>query len=244
MNDLKLLSDINSDFSNAYLKARKLEGRVYEDSFVRLLPDIPVYHDQYEEWQLRKKTADRFIDYIKTKSVTRILDIGCGNGWFTNLIAKSNYARVYGVGVNLHELEQAERVFKKENLQFGYADIFDDFTAKKYDVIVLNNSIHYFSDLHKTIERLKELLAPYGEIHILDTPIYSSEKRAKEAEERTNKYYKELGCPEMIGKYFHHSNEHLNGFETLYNPNTKAILNKLTGKKDSPFKWIYFKAES
>lgn len=240
MGELKLLSDIKNDFSDAYIKARKLEKRVYGDGLVRLLPDIPAYHEQFEEWQLRKKAADRFIDYIKNKSVTRILDIGCGNGWFTNQIAKNNYADVFGVDVNLPELEQAQRVFNRHNLFFGYADIFENFATKGFDVIVLNSSIHYFPDTDVVITRLKELLNKYGEIHVIDSPIYANDKKAEEAKQRTIQYYHELGCPEMADNYFHPTINSFNGFEVLYNPSTKAILNKLTRKKDSPFKWLKY----
>lgn len=238
MNDLKHLTAIKNNFSDAYIALRKKEGRVYKDSELVHLPDVDHDHPHFNEWEMRKKSANRFIDYVKNKSVKRILDIGCGNGWFTNLIAKNNYANVFGLDVNLVELEQAQRVFKKDNLFFGYGDIFEKFFTDKFDLIVLNSSIQYFPNLEELIVRLKEILAPHGEIHILDSPIYETDKKALEAKKKTEEYYKSMDAQEMINYYYHHTKSSLEGFKVMYEP--MGTLKKLLGKKDVPFRWYAY----
>ena len=102
-------------FSEKYLKVRALENRVLSDFQVQQLPDISKEHTLYNEWQLRKKSANRFLRYFAKKTTTQtVLDLGCGNGWFTHIIAEiSESNTVFGLDINPLELEQANRVFNK-----------------------------------------------------------------------------------------------------------------------------------
>lgn len=241
MNELKYLTKVKTEFSNSYIDARNKEGRLYKDSEVIHLPEVDSDHPHYDEWEMRRKSAERFISYIQNKSVKRILDVGSGNGWFTNLIAKNNYASVFGLDVNVDELEQAQRVFKKENLYFGYGDIFQEVFSKKFDIIILNSSIQYFPKVDELLNRLKEILNPHGEIHILDSPVYESEKKALEAKKRTDEYYNKMGVPAMCDNYFHHTKIDLKDFKVMYEPG--GMIKKILGKKDIPFKWYTYIAD-
>lgn len=239
--DLKHLSNVNPTFSDAYIALREKEGRVFKDSELVHLPDVDYDHPHYKEWEMRKKSANRFIEYVKNKSVKRILDIGCGNGWFTNLIAKNNYAHVFGIDINGVELDQAQRVFKKDNLFFGKGDVFEKIFTDKFDIIVLNSSIQYFPDIDALINRLKEILALHGEIHIIDSPIYESDKKIIEAKKQTQEYFKKMEAPEMADYYFHHSKTQLANFKVMFEPN--GTFKKLLGKKDTPFRWFAYIAD-
>ena len=129
-------------------------------------------------------------------------------------------------------------MFKKDNLYFGYGNIFEDFFTSKFDVIILNSCFQYFADADVLIERLKDMLTIHGEIHILDSPVYENNKKALEAKERTDSYYKKMEAPEMAENYFHHTKSSLKGFKTMYEPG--GIIKKILGKKDIPFGWYSF----
>ncbi len=230
-----------SSFSDIYIAVREKENRILTDKEVAVLP----YLNRYE-WPLREKSTERFTQYISLKKMPlNILDIGCGNGWFSHKIAcinKNNH--VLGLDVNKEELEQASRVFHKDNLQFAYGDIFkineNDKTA--FNIITLNGCIQYFPDFNLLFNTLLQLLTPNGEIHIIDSPFYKKEEVAI-AKKRTLRYYTELGFPEMASHYFHHERSKLDTFTTLYQKKTN-IFNKILGKKDSPFSWYrYSKSE-
>lgn len=227
-------------FTEMYLCVRKKESRVLLDEELSILPEIHVENPHFSEWLVRKKSTDRFINYLKSKkNIKSILDLGCGNGWFANLIAKT-FPSIYltGLDVNEHELEQGNRIFQQENLEFIYADIFkleSNVLEDKFDLIVLNASIQYFPDLPALFLTLKTFLKPFGEIHILDSPFYKKPDLLK-AKQRTVNYYTELGFPEMANYYFHHGLENLNDFEILYQPK-KSVLSKILKQQDSPFLW-------
>jgi SAM-dependent methyltransferase len=232
--DVMLLTRPNEFFSNRYLEARQKEQRVFSDEQVAMLPEIPKRHRLYDEWKLRRKSAVRFLDYISKKNnPQKILDVGCGNGWFSNMLAKAGH-EVTAIDINLPELEQAARIFDRPNLAFAYADIFetDALGLQSFDVIVLNSSFQYFSDAPKTVSALRKLLAADGEIHIIDSPFYGINE-VEQARNRTRSYYNKLGFPDMARFYFHHVLEDLGDYTLLYRPSNLNFI-----KKDSPFYWI------
>jgi len=231
-------SPINVSFSDAYLKVRDLEGRVYSDELVSRLPYMPKNHEQQTEWKLRQKSTNRFVEHLGNTSDKKLLEIGCGNGWFTAHCSKQ-VKNAIGVDINLPELEQGARVFKQSNIQFLYWDIFSEIPfTQKFDVIVLNAVVQYFPDFEKLKGRLLELLSEKGEIHIIDSPFYKDEE-VKEAKERTMSYYTKMGVKQMSEYYHHHSFDVIKDFDVLYQP-TNSRISKLLKGKDMPFGWYRF----
>lgn len=231
-------------FSKNYIEARSKEKRVLSDEEVLLLPQTKNTNPYKKEWKLRQKSTQRFINYICEKQDITILDIGCGNGWFTNKIAStSKNNKVIGLDVNLIELKQANRIFRRKNLRFVCADIFkrQELLKNNFDIIVLNGTVQYFSNFEKLFKTLKGFLKPNGEIHVIDSPFYKTNE-IELAKKRTHNYYVNLGFPEMSAFYFHHSLEHLKNFQWLYTPQ-KGVLKKFF--KDIPFPWVrYIKNEN
>ena len=233
-----ILSEVDTKFSEEYLALRKKENRILTDEEVKLLPIVSNDNINYSEWKIRSKTANRFIEYFQNKNQRlNILDIGCGNGWFTNKMSELNY-NIVGIDVNLQELEQASRVFKNKNLKFVYCDIFQNnyLFKKRFDIITLNASVQYFSDFELLTSTLKSFLKPKGEIHILDSPFYESAE-VDNAKQRTIDYYTKVGFPKMAKFYFHHTYNKIKDFTVLYQP-AKSVLKKILSKKDSPFMWL------
>jgi 2-polyprenyl-3-methyl-5-hydroxy-6-metoxy-1,4-benzoquinol methylase len=174
MKNLHVITPILNEFESAYIKVRDLENRVYSDEEAALLP---YSKKQENEWKLRAKSAKRFEDYLaKNHSQSNLLEIGCGNGWFSHLC--SNCVKsVSGVDLNKTELEQAASVFQKDNLNFYYWNIFTDSPFEnKFDVIVLNAVVQYFESFDKLLLILQSLLNQNGEIHFIDSPFYISEE--------------------------------------------------------------------
>ncbi|KAB8151963.1 methyltransferase domain-containing protein [Kordia sp. TARA_039_SRF] len=171
------LTPEDAGFSKHYLAVREKENRILTDADVRKLPFL-----NRDEWPYRVKSTERFINYIATKKQPQtILTIGCGNGWFSNKIAEvSSENAIIGLDVNREELEQAARVFKKDNLYFIYADIFKIPASfhGKFDSITLNGAIQYFKDFEGLMQLLQSFLTENGEIHIIDSPFYKTNEIA------------------------------------------------------------------
>jgi len=229
-----------SGFGDLYIDVRYKEKRVLSDGQVMFLPEIEANHIHFNEWQTRKRSAQRLIDYLKAKNKPlNILEIGCGNGWLSSMLLSIKNSKVTGLDVNEPEILQAKRVFQKNNLEF-ICGSFDPgmFADQKFDVIVFAASIQYFPSVKGVLESAFLCLDKNGEVHIMDTNFYKPNEVANAAK-RTEEYYKMLGYPEMAPHYFHHAINDLLPFnyKILFNP--KRLINKIS-KKD-PFYWVVVK---
>lgn len=240
INGVRYLTPKIDSFSSLYTEIREKEGRMLQDHEVKDLPFTSQENLNKKEWSLRKRSTKRFLTYLKGKKESiSILDVGCGNGWFSNKMASLNKGvSVVGLDINELELEQAVRVFNSTNIEFVYGDLFelDQFFKNRFEIITLNASIQYFEDIKALLSKLKSYLKPNGEIHIIDSPFYQSSE-LDEAKRRTQTYYKNMGAPEMSDHYYHHSIEGMTGFDIMYHP-SQSIFHKLFRKKDSPFIWL------
>jgi SAM-dependent methyltransferase len=231
----KRAQTLKPDFEDLYIAVRQQEKRVYTDEQLQLLPDID--HLYYDEWKIRKRSSERLTAYLEKKHRhLKILEVGCGNGWLSAKLSDISGTRVTGLDINEIEIEQAKRVFKKDNLEFIYDSFTDNtFENEKFDVIVFAASLQYFPSVINVLKQALAILRYGGEVHIIDTPFYTPFE-AEKANERSCRYYAALGFPEMAAHYFHHSISEFWGFkyEIPFNPSNP--FNRLF-KKD-PFYWV------
>lgn len=237
-NGVYYVTERQDQFSSVYLDVRARENRIYDDKVVSELPEVSKDHPYFNEWQLRQKSTKRIVNYLESKNTPlEILDIGCGNGWFSHCLASIRDTEVYGLDVNEIELEQAARVFNQPNLKFVYADLqaTNAESLTNFDLVTVNSCIQYFSDFKEIFDLLTLRLKPNGELHILDSPFYDKSELA-DARSRTKAYYDQLGVPEMANHYFHHQTDQIHDFEMMYQPK-KSRISRIF-RKDSPFPWI------
>lgn len=118
-----------------------------------------------------------------TRTITRILDIGCGYGTLLTLAVK-----IYGAqGYCLDSTPYAAALARKDGLIFSQSNIeLDPIPWKeKFDVIIMTEVIEHFN-FHPapTLEKIRAALAPGG-LFFLSTPDARSWGR-------TTKYFKQL----------------------------------------------------
>jgi SAM-dependent methyltransferase len=234
----------STPFEKDYISLRTKENRICPDTLVRSLPDVPALHPARREWLMRSSSLTKLILYLKKQGTCGpLLELGCGNGWLSHQLAVSLDTPVYALDINEKELVQGARVFQQwQDLVFIYADIFTaDFTPVKFKTIVLASCIQYFPDLPSLLERLFCLLQPDGEIHIIDSPLYTP-AAVNAARERSRTYFATMGFPEMINGYHHHTRPEIESFHPtfLFNPQGlgSIIARKLLRSTNSVFPWI------
>jgi ubiquinone/menaquinone biosynthesis C-methylase UbiE len=229
---------ILDSFEKLYLDARKKEKRIYADDEVPRLPSVDESHVHFNEWQIRKRSSERLVNYLRSKGEPlKILEVGCGNGWLSAVLAEIKYATIRGIDINTEELEQAKRVFAdRRNLSFEQCQFGKMPQYNKYDVIVFAASVQYFSSFEHAMNAAFSLLRREGEIHILDTHFYRR-KEIEGARRRSANYYRSIGDEPLAEFYFHHGLESLKRFRHEYLFNPHALRNRFSGNKD-PFPWI------
>jgi len=196
----------SNQFVEQYLALRTKEDRVYTDQQLLELPYISPDHPHAQEWAVREASAIELSVYLRLTRARHILEIGCGNGWLANKIARIPGTIVTAIDVNRIELEQGARVFRQTpNLRFLAGDLADGILqGEKFNVILFAASIQYFENLDKIMDLAFEHLTAGGQVHIIDSFLYK-ESEIKAARERTKRYFEDKGFPLMTKYYFHHS---------------------------------------
>ena len=100
-----------------------------------------------------------------------VLDIGCGGGLISELLAKKN-ANVTGIDENIYNIKQARDHVKMSSIKIDYKnqslDTFYKKNKKKYDLILCLEVLEHVNDVKKTLDKISELMKP-GATLILST---------------------------------------------------------------------------
>lgn len=238
--DPRLFADVEA----LYLAARAAEGRTLDAEAVRRLPAPPAGSPHGREWAVRAASADRLAKHLRRTGARRLLDLACGNGWLAARLARELGAKVTAVDVNRAELALAAEAFDGvEGLELVLADVFDDVLPRgAYDAVVVASAAQYFPDLPRLVRRLFELLAPGGEVLLLDGPLWRSRAEAAAAEERSRSHYAGVGTPALAAAFHHHERPLLEPFAPrwYYLPERAGarLARRLLGRPLSPFPFV------
>jgi len=112
-----------------------------------------------------RPVGEQAIDLMKIPADARVLDVGCGSGWATRLMAeKASSGRVIGIDIademiNLAREESASfanvdfQVASAEKLPFGDGDFTHAFSME---------SLYYYDDILTALSEIKRILKPDG----------------------------------------------------------------------------------
>lgn len=228
-----------SDFEKCYLEVREKEKRVLSIEEIKKLPYVERGNPHYALWKTRRRNIKRFLKYLsQKKKPLNILDVGCGNGFFTNLM-QAQGQNVMGLDVNFIELRQAAEAFGASKITWVYADIFsDNLPENKFDVITFCSSFQYFENPGQLLKRCKALLNTAGEIHIIDSPVYP-EAEIESAKIRSINYFRDIDSEHMLQYYHHTSRQVFDDYDITFRYKPNKFRMKVF--KDSPFPWIVVK---
>ncbi|PKV13675.1 class I SAM-dependent methyltransferase [Xanthomonas prunicola] len=231
-------------FEQQYLEIRRKEGRLYTDAQVRSLPRPSGKLGASLEWQVRALSSRLLMQHLQARgSVGAILELGCGNGWLSRLLAQSLQRDVCGIDVNRTELTQAARVFgHEERLSFVAADIQTvALPHDVFDVIVVPACIQYFPHPAALVRHLLAQLRDGGELHILDSPLYPDRQRADQSAARSLRYFTGLGVPALAEQYHQHTYAVFDPFavQWLFDPRQlRARLRRMLKLRQPHFPWL------
>jgi len=98
-------------------------------------------------------------------AVRMALDVGCGTGELTGLLAK-RVGYVIGLDLSPAMIEEAAKRNPASNITYMRAD-FDEFTSRDLGAVCSVAAFHHL-DLEKALPRIARLLAPGGVLLLLD----------------------------------------------------------------------------
>lgn len=115
-----------------------------------------------ENAKIQKKMAEKLITLLNKTYYKKVLEIGCGTGFLTELLNKSIEFEQYTA---IDIVPDCKNYIKAINQQINFiqADI-ESFPLEKYDLIIANASLQWVNDFQNTIETLKNGLLNNGEL--------------------------------------------------------------------------------
>lgn len=106
----------------------------------------------------------------------RVMDLGCGFGWFSRWAADAGAASVLGVDVSIKMLDRAKADTTATNVTYQRSDL-DDFVAAddSCDSIFSSLTFHYVKDLDRLLSMAARAITTNGSlVFSVEHPIYSA----------------------------------------------------------------------
>jgi 2-polyprenyl-3-methyl-5-hydroxy-6-metoxy-1,4-benzoquinol methylase len=136
----------------------------------------------------RIEECQTLIEWLDPRPGERILDIGCGDGFYDDLIARSG-AAVTGIDVNRRRLAVAHRRNASDRAEFRFMDAermeFDD---GSFDKVVSFCVIEHFHQDQRVLEHSHRVLKPGGLLSLSADSLSNPEIEEREREAHRRRY--------------------------------------------------------
>jgi ubiquinone/menaquinone biosynthesis C-methylase UbiE len=128
-----------------------------------VIGELPQHAEQ--EHVLRYQFAAQF---VHGKDV---LDVACGSGYGSQILARAGARSVVGVDLSPHAVEHAKAHHAADNLRFetGDAQSLSQFPDASFDAVVSFETIEHLPDDHQYLRAVRRVLRPGG-TYIVSTP--------------------------------------------------------------------------
>lgn len=132
--------------------------------------DEPEFFEKYLKLDRQTKGLDGAPEWPQLRAMlpdlkgARVLDLGCGLGWFSRFARSKGAAQAHGIDVSRRMLDRARAMTSDDAITFGEADL-EALTIPeeaKYDVVFSSLVFHYLENLPRLLEEISLCLSPGG----------------------------------------------------------------------------------
>jgi len=104
----------------------------------------------------------------------RVLDLGCGYGWFCRWAQEQGARQVDGLDVSARMLERARQLTPAGGIAYTQADLETvELPRASYDLVYSSLAFHYIEDLPALLAKVHDTLVPGGAlVFSIEHPIY------------------------------------------------------------------------
>src|SRR5262249_50393336 len=154
------------------------------------------------EWLLRRETYHHLLRWALAASPQpmRILDVGAGTAWLSHRLASLGQ-RV--VAVDALD-DEADGLGACRHYDVPFAAVQADFdalplSARQFDLVVFNGSLHYSPDAAATLARARRLLTTDGVLAVMDSPMFDRDRDGDAMVEDKHRVFRhELGVADVV----------------------------------------------
>ena len=147
------------------------------------LYDDPRFFDRYKAMRDEARGLHELVivpclpEILPLLADKRVLDLGCGDGWFCRYAVDAGASCVNGVDPSARMLSLARE--RTSDTRITYVQAFAEeaeFPKASADVVVSVLALHYVADLLPVLQRIARWLVPGGTfVEILEHPIFTSQ---------------------------------------------------------------------
>ncbi|MDE1849024.1 MAG: class I SAM-dependent methyltransferase [Nanoarchaeota archaeon] len=122
-----------------------------------------------------KNTIKEFLLNSFANKDSKVLEVGCTNGFTSLEIARLLNCRVWGIDINKNSIINAKSRIRKEKVKFLYGNAYNiPFKDNYFDLVICSNATSFMSDKTRAILEYKRVVKPWGFIAI--SPMYYNKK--------------------------------------------------------------------
>src|SRR3954470_2013278 len=119
--------------------------------------------------------AEKTIRIMDLRAGERVLDLGCGSGWATRLLARlvaegpEGFGQVVGIDISDEMIRQARAASKDfENILYVWGSAQQiPWEENFFDKVLSVESFYYYADQDRAVSELFRVMAPHGRLFIL-----------------------------------------------------------------------------
>ncbi|MDI1483262.1 class I SAM-dependent methyltransferase [Polyangium sp. y55x31] len=140
-------------------------------------------------WHFRRiEECSTLLQWLDPRPGERVLDIGCGDGYYDARIAERG-AHVVGVDIHEKRLAKAQRKHRSERTDYHYMDAEElGFSPSSFDKVISFCVIEHFRNEDRVLEHVHRVLRPGGRLFLSADSLSNPEVTDAEREAHRRRY--------------------------------------------------------
>jgi ubiquinone/menaquinone biosynthesis C-methylase UbiE len=191
-------------FADDYRRVRLAEGHACPDpEFARQLPFRDITGRNAGVWRTRAChylliRAGLALLRARPPGITRVLDLGAGNGWMARRLARS--FRVTALDLDGGDTGLGSLRDRRIHRVVGDIETLPLRTGG-FDAVIAAATLHYAVDLGGALAEAARVLRPGGLLIVADSPFYGDGAARDEARQRTRAHFAGFGAAHLAARY-------------------------------------------